>query len=220
MQRSWIIGGAGVLGLALAFLMFGTSGDVVTAGGAPPPIAGMPTPGEPAPAGTPIAPGAPGVAPPVPGTPEVPLAPGRVPMPGIANDADPSYPSAATAEALARMNTPEAVYSGRLSGPWTIARRDLIRANGDQQLIADLNDLIGDLRDARRTLPDAPDFATLEQRQRALLGRMRSVSGLPAETSEQLKRVEDLLTEFHSAPKVPGPPPTPSAPSTPPPATP
>jgi hypothetical protein len=137
-------------------------------------------------------------------------------MPGVAADADPAYPNAATAEALARMNTPEAVYSGRLSGPWTIARRDIIRANGDQQLIADLNDLIGDLRDARRTLPDAPDFSTLEQRQKAMLGRIRAVPGLPPETSEQLKRVDELLNEFHTAPKVPtAPSPTPMTPPAP-----
>lgn len=97
------------------------------------------------------------------------------------------------------MDDPEAVYSGRLSGPWTLVRRQLL-ANGsdDAKAWADqVTPLVMDLR-ARRRDPQAVSWDDLRSRQERLLTELRAhpdwvaVEGVEA----QVDRIDELLTSF------------------------
>ena len=128
---------------------------------------------------------------------------------------------------MEHLTTPEAVYSGRLSGPWTLVRRQML-ANGDETARAwaeTVTPVVVDLR-ARRRDPKSVDFVELRARQDALLAEIKGnetwlqVEGVAA----QVDRIEDLFTSYDETVaakarkeaekgKAPAPAPAPEAPA-------
>lgn len=105
-------------------------------------------------------------------------------------------------QGLEHLATPEAVYSGRLSGPWTLVRRQLL-ANGDdaaREWAETITPVVVDLR-ARRRDPKSVDFDELRKRQEGLLADIKGNAGwLEIEgVAAQIDRIEDLIASYDEA---------------------
>lgn len=103
---------------------------------------------------------------------------------------------------MEHLATPEAVYSGRLSGPWTLVRRQLL-ANGDDEArgwAESITPVVVDLR-ARRRDPESVDFDELRGRQEALLNEIKTHEGwLELEgVAAQVDRIDDLFVSYDQA---------------------
>lgn len=109
---------------------------------------------------------------------------------------------AARLPGMGHLTTPEAIYSGRLSGPWTLVRRQLL-AHGDEDAKAwaeKVTPVVVDLRSRRRD-PAAVDWDDLRSRQEALLEELRAhqawmdIEGMAA----QVDRIDDLMVGYDEA---------------------
>jgi hypothetical protein len=208
MQSRWLVAGAGVAGIILAFIVIKSpdTGDAVNA----PATEVRPAEQQPGEAPTAVdAPEAPapteaasGVAAPKQPSAE---APGLV-RPGTASPVvDRSKeiipgPNPLAREALEKRSQPEAVISGKASIPWTLIRRNLTRVDSDQarELSEVSNQLVLDLRRMRRD-PDTFSYDEIEQRQRSLQEQIRSGGFNSDEEIEQmLGRVDEILGEYHT----------------------
>lgn len=115
---------------------------------------------------------------------------------------DVSAARAARAVGMEHLTTPEAIFAGRLSGPWTLVRRQLL-AHGDAEGKAwaeTVTPLVTDLRNRRRD-PKSVDFAELRTRQDTLLTQLKAqpkwleIEGVAV----QVDRIEDLMAGYDQA---------------------
>lgn len=114
-------------------------------------------------------------------------------------------------ELAKRRSSPEAIFAGRASGPWTIVRRQLLLMADDADakvLAEELSGLVLALRGLRRD-PESGDYATLEQQQRDFLAKVRAHSDWMGDEIlvASLERVDGILVEYAQADKTGGTPP-------------
>lgn len=187
-----MIGGAGVVGILIAFLVFpspDTGGDVpdrvIAAQTEAPSTPGMELPTE-------VEEGNGMATRPMltPTTGSRTLNPSEFPRGTVENGVNPL-----AAGLIEHKNTPDAIFAGRFSGPWTLLRRDLLRQEGAEEVAGRVNELVGDLREARRD-PEKADFTTLDQRQRQLLAELRGSMWVNDDVSRNLDRIDQLLAEW------------------------
>lgn len=115
---------------------------------------------------------------------------------------DISAARAARAVGMEHLTTPEAIFAGRLSGPWTLVRRQLL-AKGDDKAKAwaeTVTPLVTDLRNRRRD-PKSVNFDDLRARQDKLLAELKAQpTWLAIEgVAVQADRIEDLMTGYDQA---------------------
>lgn len=102
---------------------------------------------------------------------------------------------------IASKRSPEGIYAGRLSGPWTVVRRQLTLMKDDaeaQAFAAELEPLVTELRNLRRD-PESGDYAQLEARQKELLVKARAHEAWMADATyaASIDRVEQIIAEYH-----------------------
>jgi len=95
--------------------------------------------------------------------------------------------------------TPAVRYASRLSGPWTMIRRQLSEA-GEDDLADEVEALIKQLRDKRRT-PDSVEFEDVLQQQDKVLAELDEVSDSIPSIAPHLERVDRLLEEYEQETK-------------------
>lgn len=97
------------------------------------------------------------------------------------------------------LTTPEAIYSGRLSGPWTLVRRQLLSSEDERAMewAEKLTPLITDLRNRRRD-PNAVSWDSLRATQDDLLSEIKLEQGwMELEgVGTQVDRIDDLLIKY------------------------
>lgn len=199
MQRWWLVG-AGVIGIALAIVLFPRPD---TGGVVPQPD---PTNNQPLNFQRP--------SPDDPGTADDPLARKGLSRPG----ADPTKiraihdrksikpeerngPNPLAAESARKRSQPEAVYAGRASAPFTLIRRELLREDTDESraLAEEMTLLITDLRSQRRD-PDSFEWGALETRMKESADKLRGTNyESNADIAQSLVRLDDILNEYHES---------------------
>lgn len=111
-------------------------------------------------------------------------------------------PNPVAAEMMMGRQTPEAIHAGRLSGPWTVIRRQLMTGDIEEARAwgEGLAPLILDLRAMRRD-PNSGDWSELETRQRAMLDDLKTHSTWLEDelTAQQLDRIEEIFTAYEEA---------------------
>ena len=111
-------------------------------------------------------------------------------------------PNPVAAEMMMGRQTPEAIHAGRLSGPWTVIRRQLMTGDIDEARAwgEGLAPLILDLRAMRRD-PNSGDWGELETRQRAMLDDLKTRSTWLEDelTAQQIDRIEEIFTAYEDA---------------------
>ncbi len=114
-------------------------------------------------------------------------------------------PHPAAAEAMRAMNTPEAVYAGRLTGPLAMTRRAIVLAERPEltPLADESLTLMNDLRALRRD-PTAGDFPILEERIKGWVAKVRASPAMELkEAVDAVDRIDAYLVEYHTNPQLP-----------------
>jgi hypothetical protein len=129
--------------------------------------------------------------------PELPKA-GIAAAPPTATEAPPRVDKPASEAFQARIHQPDAALAGMQGSVWSIVRRELSQKGTpeSQALLAETNDLIRDLREARLRA-DTADFEALKRRQAELRAKIEGDAGTPV-IDAQLKRLDELTTAYTS----------------------
>ena len=111
-------------------------------------------------------------------------------------------PNPVAAEMMQRRNTPEAVHAIRLSGPWTVIRRQLMMQGSDEakEWADGLAQEILDLRALRRD-PESQDWDELRQRQEGAIAELKGQpTWLEDEiVAQQITRIEETFASYEQA---------------------
>ncbi|TNE87403.1 MAG: hypothetical protein EP330_18220 [Deltaproteobacteria bacterium] len=93
-------------------------------------------------------------------------------------------------EILLRRQQPEAQWAARTMAPWTQIRREIANQDKESPLIAEVNGLIGEIRELRRD-PANRDFDTILEQQAAMRAKVEASGLVNGEIESMLALIDE-----------------------------